>query len=89
MGALLEATASALRVPVSDVLARPLGKRLVVQAGYAVGLPNARRLAADLGCSERTVHRVRVPRHPGLDAVLTCLGDPRLLGDIGEASRAA
>jgi len=72
------AVSSAVRIPTAEVLRRPLGLRLAIQACNVIAGPAARRLAAELGCSERTIHRCRQPRHPALDAVLLCLADGRL-----------
>lgn len=78
IGAVVGATAAALRCSEEEVAGRVAGRRLVVQACYEIGMPNPAEIAAALGCSVRTVHRARQPREPGLDAVLTCLADPRL-----------
>jgi hypothetical protein len=77
---LIAAVASALRTPAHQATGSPLGRRLVVQTAYDISTPHAGRLADQLGCSERTVHRLRAPRHPALDAVSLCLSDPRLRG---------
>jgi hypothetical protein len=72
------AIASALRFDPRGRLDQPLGRTLAVQAMGEFGHPNQSALAQWLGCSTRTVRRVRAPRHPALDAVLKCLADPRL-----------
>lgn len=76
MDVFLDATSAALRL--ADPARNGLGRKLVVQAAYAVGAPKAPQLAADLGCCKRTVERVRAQRHPALSAVLLCLSDARL-----------
>jgi hypothetical protein len=73
------AVASALRIRPADVAAHVLGRRLVVQACEAVAAVPALRVCEALGCSVRTVSRLRTPRHAALDPVLLCLGDARLL----------
>lgn len=75
-----EAVASALRWSVAEVRRHPRGRRLVIQALYAIGRPHASRLAAALGCSRRTVQRALVTSDDALDAVLRCLADRRLRG---------
>jgi hypothetical protein len=76
--ALVSAVGAALRIPDREVLSLPIGRRLVVQASEAFARPGTGRLAAALGCTERTIQRDRQPRHAALDAVLLCLGDDRL-----------
>ncbi len=71
------AVGAALRQGASAVQ-RTAGRRLVVHACYEIGAPDPRRLASDLGCTLRTVQRLRREAAPGLDAVLQCLADPRL-----------
>jgi hypothetical protein len=78
MDALRSAVGSVLRVSERDASALPLGRRLVVQASEAFAMPGTQRLAAELGCCDRTVQRDRTPRHAAVDAVLLCLGDERL-----------
>ncbi len=56
------------------------GRRLFVQASFAVGAPRPAHVAQALGCTVRSVRRYRTPRAPALPAVLLCLGDPRLRG---------
>jgi hypothetical protein len=70
------AVASALRVPFDLTLTHRIARRLVVQTSYQIAHPNPRSLALELGCSTSTIHRTSL--HPGLDAVLLCLSDPRL-----------
>jgi hypothetical protein len=72
---LREAVSAALRAADLD---NALARRLIVQAAHEIATPGVRRLAAELGCSERTIFRDRATREPALDAVLVCLGDPRL-----------
>lgn len=72
------AVASALRIPVVAIDARPSARQLVIQACDVVAGPTARRLAAELGCGVRTIFRARAPAHPALPAVLRCLADERL-----------
>lgn len=74
------AVAAALRLPKAAVPSDRLGRRLVVQAARAIGRTGTPLLAADLGVADRTVRGLRHPTHPALDAVLLCLGDPRLHG---------
>ncbi|HWB79027.1 MAG TPA: hypothetical protein VG755_28900 [Nannocystaceae bacterium] len=73
---LCTATSAALRIDAPCQHA--LGRRLVVQAAYAVGAPKWTELTAALGCSQRMIERTRGRRHPALHAVLLCLGDARL-----------
>ncbi|HWB76743.1 MAG TPA: hypothetical protein VG755_17375 [Nannocystaceae bacterium] len=80
--ALRMAVAAVLRIEARDVAERTDGRRLVVQAADAIEMPGGLRLASELGCSARTLYRDRGSRHPALDAVLLCLGDPRLRGDL-------
>lgn len=75
---LREAVGTALRLTEDDVRTAAFARRLVVQAAQALALPGIVRLAAQLGCSPRTVRRDRALRPEGLDAVLLCLGDTRL-----------
>jgi hypothetical protein len=77
------AVAAALRIPVTTVHEQALGRRLVVQACDSIAGPTAGRLAGELGCSVRSVFRLRAPQHPALSAVLTCLGDARLVDPAG------
>ena len=76
MHALQDATAAALRI--DSVTEHVLGRQLLVQAAYAVGMPIAAQLAAALDRSGRTIRRDRARRHPALFAVLLCLADARL-----------
>lgn len=72
------AVAAVLRVQEAEVITRPLGRRLLVQACDAVGGATARHVASALDCSVRSVFRLRTPRHAALPAVMLCLGDERL-----------
>jgi hypothetical protein len=72
------AITSALRFDPRASLERPLGRTLAVQTLIELGIPSGDGLAQLVGCSPSTVRRIRAPRHPGLDAVLRCLGDERL-----------
>lgn len=74
--ALHGATEAALRIDAASE--HMLGRQLLVQAAYAVGMPNAERLASALGCSGRTIRRDRARSHPAVSAVLLCLADDRL-----------
>lgn len=74
------AVVAALRARDREIVSSATGRRLIVQSCYAIGSPCSHRLAAELGCSERTVRRARAPRHPAVDAVLCCLADARLRG---------
>jgi hypothetical protein len=76
--ALRQAVGAVLRLDDDEVAESTAARRLVVQAADAIEIPGVRRLAAQLGRSERTLYRDRATRHPALDAVLLCLGDPRL-----------
>lgn len=75
------AVASALRIPRKAVRANVQSRRLLVQACHLVCRPPAEWVAAEVGCSARTVRRLRDHRAPGLDAVQRCLADRRLLVD--------
>jgi hypothetical protein len=86
LAALQSAVASSLRMIERDVATNALGRRLVVQASEAIEIPRTIRLATMLDCSVRTIRRDAAARHPGLDAVLLCLGDARLL--LGPSSLA-
>ena len=72
------AVASALRIQDVAVRTSAAARRLFVQACRAIGDPPARKLAEVLGCGERSLRRYRSPVHPGLEAVMLCLGDERL-----------
>lgn len=76
---IVAATAAALRMPVAEVPGNWLGRRLVAQASaqLAQAIP-ARVVAERIGITSRSVQRSRTPLHPALDAVMTCLADPRL-----------
>ncbi len=76
LSALQDATAAALRI--DAVTDHVLGRQLLVQAAYAVGMPFATQLGAAVGRSGRTIRRDRARHHPALSAVLLCLGDARL-----------
>ncbi len=76
--ALRAATTAALRIDGEALPRHVMGRELVVQAAYEVGMPAAAQLAAELGRSARTIRRVRALRHPALPAVLLCLADVRL-----------
>lgn len=76
--ALRASVGAALRITIDDVRTDLLARRLVVQAAHALGLTGVARLAAELGCAERTVRRDRTRPHPALDAVLLGLADGRL-----------
>jgi hypothetical protein len=78
LDAVRSAVASALRWREVDVARLPAGRRLFVQACQTIGGTATRTLADALRCSERSLRRYRAPAHPGLDAVLLCLGDARL-----------
>lgn len=78
--AVVAAVSSALRWSEAEVRGHPRGRRLVIQTCYAIGQPHARRLAASLGCSLRTVERARAQRDEALGSVLRCLADLRLRG---------
>lgn len=78
VAALCAATGAALRLTEEDVRSDLLARRLVVQTAHALGLTGIARLAAELGCAERTVRRDRAKPHAALDAVLLCLSDARL-----------
>lgn len=73
------AVASALRCAEDQVLRTPKGRRLVIQTCFAIGQPRPAQLAAELGCGVRTIHRARKQPNDGVDAVLRCLADQRLL----------
>lgn len=77
--AVLAAVAAALRCSTEEVLRRPKARRLVIQTCYAVGRPHAPELAERLGCGLRTIFRARTSEDEGLDAVLRCLADQRLV----------
>lgn len=79
VAALRAAVGAALRLTDEDVRTDLRARRIVVQAAHALGLTGIARLAAELGCAERTVRRDRAKPHAALDAVLLCLADPRLL----------
>jgi len=78
MDALRHAVGAVLRIEDDELARSTAARRLIVQAADAIEIPGVRRLAAQLGRSERTLYRDRAARHPALDAVLLCLGDPRL-----------
>ncbi|HWB77219.1 MAG TPA: hypothetical protein VG755_19770 [Nannocystaceae bacterium] len=73
--------AAALRIDRDEVDRSSRSRRLVAQAAAAIEMPNVRRLAVELGWSERTLFRDRAARDDALDAVLLCLSDARLYGD--------
>ncbi len=75
------AVASALRVARGDVRSKVATRRLLIQASHLVCPPAAEWVASEVGCSARTVRRLRTQRAPGLDAVERCLADARLLVD--------
>jgi hypothetical protein len=76
--AIIDAVSSCLRISRSEILAKAIGRRLVVQTCFEIGNPSARRLAQTLGFAERTIRHLRHSPHPALGKVLLCLGDPRL-----------
>jgi hypothetical protein len=72
------ATAAALRCTVADTATCPRARAVAVQLAHRIGSPTAADLAAQLGCSVRTVERARHPGDPAVDAALRCVADPRL-----------
>ena len=75
------AVAAALRIELEEVDRTARSRRLVAQVAAAIEMPGVRRLAGELGWSERTLFRDRVQRDDALDAVLLCLSDARLYSD--------
>jgi|GEM_PF-840715 len=75
--AIHESIRAALRITKEEATRSRAARHLFVQAAQAIAPTSAQRLADELGCSVRTVVRARAARHPALDAVLTCLADPR------------
>lgn len=69
---------AALQLTAEEAATDRTARHLFVQAAHTVANPTAQQLADELGCSTRTIVRARSARHPALDAVLTCLRDPRL-----------
>ena len=82
------AVASTLRRPLGRVFESRDGRRLAVQAVHALEHPlPTLAIAQLLGLDPRSVRRLRAPLHPGLDAVLRVLRDPRLrVGGIEPAA---
>jgi hypothetical protein len=76
--AIRRAVAAALRIDSSDVITSRPGRRLTVQACYALGSPRTHTLAQRLHLADRTIRGLRTPQHPALPTVLLCLSDPRL-----------
>jgi hypothetical protein len=75
------AVRSALRIVTPITTLSATERRLVVETCFHIGAPRVDEIAAQLGCSVRSIHRDRATHHPALDAVLLCLTDPRLLRD--------
>ena len=74
------AVAAVMRIPAAWTGRDRTSRALVVQAAAAIGPIDPARLAAALGCGERTVYRDRNGSHPALPAVMRCLSNPRLCG---------
>jgi hypothetical protein len=72
-----EAVGAAMRLDCEPVLPAE-ARRLVVRASFEIGAPQVGWLAAELGCTTRTIRRDRTAETPGLDAVLRCISDARL-----------
>ena len=79
--ALLSASASATRSSPKEVLASARARRLLVQAAAQIGRPDIDGLAQLLKIHPRSVRRY-LEQPPtdrqAINAILLCLGDPRL-----------
>jgi hypothetical protein len=71
-------TTTVLRKPHDSIASTRLGRRLIVQTCFELGVSSSTRLAPHFGITPRAIRLLRTPRHPALDAVLLVLSSPRL-----------
>jgi hypothetical protein len=78
------AAAAALRCTFAETATQPRARAVVLQLAYRLGSPSKTEVAAELGCSVRTVQRALEHPDPAVDVALKCLADPRLqISDVG------